>query len=54
MSVVSYVFLYADFEKNTQRKLHVQFLHKLRIYVWKMLSLVISLIRNKDQLIINE
>jgi len=42
--VVSCVFLYADFGKNTQKFWHVQILHKRRIYVWKGLSLIVLLI----------
>jgi len=36
VSLVSYVFMYTDFGKNTQKFWHVQFLHtKWRIFVLK-------------------
>ena len=44
--VVSYVFWYADFGKNTQRILARTLLHKSRISVWTGLSLVVLLISN--------
>src|SRR6218665_4214799 len=46
MSVVSYVFVYADFGENTQKIWHVQFLQKSGIYVYKELSLIVLLISN--------
>ena len=47
VSVVSYVLLYSDFGKNTQKILACTvFTQKWRIYVWKGLSLVILLISN--------